>query len=120
MKVVSYGSSANYILLVLLVSFRNLTNVTLVYKADTVLYQQRMFSLRSKQIYNRVNQHHVRLMSIDVHTHMYTPKYMNILKKRTDIPRVITVNNQSRLVILPGEDKEITTSTGCYTFPFLM
>ena len=54
----------------------------------------------------------VRNVSIDVHTHMYTPKYMDILKKRTDIPRVITVAGQDRLVILPGEDKEITTSTG--------
>ncbi len=53
-----------------------------------------------------------RRMSIDVHTHMYTPKYMDILKKRTEIPRVITVGGQDRLVILPGEDKEITTSTG--------
>jgi len=55
---------------------------------------------------------HVRSMSIDVHTHMYTPKYMDILKKRIDIPRVIMINNQARLVILPGEDKEITTSIG--------
>lgn len=54
----------------------------------------------------------VRRMSIDVHTHMYTPKYMDILKKRTEIPRVITVGGEDRLVILPGEDKEITTSTG--------
>ena len=55
---------------------------------------------------------HVSSMSIDVHTHMYTPKYMDILKKRIDIPRVIMINNQARLVILPGEDKEITTSIG--------
>ena len=53
-----------------------------------------------------------RSMSIDVHTHMYTPKYMDILRKRTTIPRVLTVSNEDRLVILPGEDKEITTSTG--------
>lgn len=50
--------------------------------------------------------------AVDVHTHMYTPKYMNILKKRTEIPRVITVGGEDRLVILPGEDKEITTTTG--------
>jgi aminocarboxymuconate-semialdehyde decarboxylase len=53
-----------------------------------------------------------RFSSIDVHTHMYTPKYMEILKKRTDIPRVITIGGEDRLVILPGEDKEISTSTG--------
>jgi len=37
---------------------------------------------------------------------------MDILQKRIDIPRVIMINNQARLVILPGEDKEITTSIG--------
>lgn len=61
--------------------------------------------------FHRYNSH-IRSMSIDVHTHMYTPKYMDILKKRIDIPRVIMINNQARLVILPGEDKEITTSIG--------
>lgn len=52
--------------------------------------------------------------AIDVHTHMYTPKYMDILKKRTDIPRVIKdiASNTDRLVILPGEDKEKTTNIG--------
>ena len=54
----------------------------------------------------------LRYGSIDCHTHMYTPKYMEILRKRTEIPRVITVENTDRLVILPGEDKEITTSIG--------
>ena len=33
---------------------------------------------------------------IDVHTHMYLPKYMEILKKRTIIPKVITVEGQDR------------------------
>jgi aminocarboxymuconate-semialdehyde decarboxylase len=37
---------------------------------------------------------------------------MEILRKRTDIPRVVTVNKEDRLIILPGEDAEITTSTG--------
>ena len=50
--------------------------------------------------------------SIDVHTHMYTPKYMDILRKRTTIPRVVTIGGGDRLIILPGEDKEITTSVG--------
>jgi len=60
----------------------------------------------------------VRMMSgkqvgaIDVHTHMYLPSYMDVLRKRTEIPRVITVQGQDRLVILPGEDAEITTATG--------
>lgn len=53
-----------------------------------------------------------RSFSTDVHTHMYTPKYMDILRKRTDIPRVIKSAGQDRLVILPGEDKESTTNIG--------
>lgn len=53
-----------------------------------------------------------RRMSVDVHTHMYTPKYMDILRKRVDIPRVVDVSGVSRLVILPGEDQEKTTSIG--------
>jgi len=43
---------------------------------------------------------------------MYLPKYMEILKKRTDIPKVLTIGGEDRLVILPGEDDEVTTSTG--------
>lgn len=40
-------------------------------------------------------------------------RYMDILKKRTDIPRVIELSrNDFRLVILPGEDKEETTNIG--------
>lgn len=51
--------------------------------------------------------------SIDVHTHMYTPLYMDILRKRTSIPRVIKgAGGIDRLIILPGEDKESTTNIG--------
>lgn len=50
--------------------------------------------------------------AIDVHTHMYLPSYMSVLEKRTEIPRVVKVGGEPRLVILPGEDDEITTSTG--------
>jgi len=49
---------------------------------------------------------------IDVHTHMYTPKYMKILKSRTEIPKVLTINGEDRLVILPGEEHEKTTHVG--------
>lgn len=52
------------------------------------------------------------MKSIDVHTHMYYPGYMNILKKRTTIPYVRTINNSERLIILPGEDNEMTTNIG--------
>lgn len=43
---------------------------------------------------------------------MYTPLYMDILRKRQDIPRVVNIQGLDRLIILPGEDKEITTSSG--------
>lgn len=47
-----------------------------------------------------------------MHTHMYLPKYMDVLRKRVDLPRVVTIGGEDRLVILPGEDGEITTATG--------
>lgn len=50
--------------------------------------------------------------AIDVHTHMYYPGYMDILRKRTTIPKVKTINGEDRLIILPGEDHETTTSVG--------
>ena len=50
--------------------------------------------------------------AIDVHTHMYLPSYMEVLRKRTEVPRVLSVGGEDRLVILPGEDDEISTSTG--------
>jgi aminocarboxymuconate-semialdehyde decarboxylase len=50
--------------------------------------------------------------AIDVHTHMYLPSYMEVLKKRTEIPRVITVQGEDRLVILPGEEEETSTAIG--------
>ena len=37
---------------------------------------------------------------------------MDILRKRTDIPKVLSVGGQDRLIILPGEDTETTTSVG--------
>lgn len=43
---------------------------------------------------------------------MYLPGYMNILRKRSDIPRVQTINGDDRLIILPGEDDEKTTAVG--------
>lgn len=51
-------------------------------------------------------------VAIDVHTHMYLPGYMDILRKRTQIPRVSTISGSDRLIILPGEDAESTTSAG--------
>eukprot|EP01038_Epipyxis_sp_PR26KG_P009329 gene9329-12571_t len=55
-----------------------------------------------------------RLLShiIDVHTHMYTPKYMEILSKRTKVPMVARINDKNRLIILPDEEKDTTTNRG--------
>jgi aminocarboxymuconate-semialdehyde decarboxylase len=49
---------------------------------------------------------------IDVHTHMYTPKYMDILRARAEIPKVRLVDGEDRLIILPGEELETTTKVG--------
>ena len=50
--------------------------------------------------------------AIDVHTHMYYPGYMDILRRRSKVPMVKTIAGQDRLIILPGEDDELTTSSG--------
>ena len=50
--------------------------------------------------------------AIDVHTHMYLPSYMKVLRKRTEIPRVVTVSGEDRLIILPGEEEEMSTKAG--------
>lgn len=51
--------------------------------------------------------------AIDVHTHMYPPaSYMKLLRSRTDVPRVVSIGGQDRLIILPGEDEETTTAAG--------
>ena len=49
---------------------------------------------------------------IDVHTHVYLPRYMEMLRKRTSVPRVFTRDGSERLVILPNEDLDPSTSTG--------
>lgn len=50
--------------------------------------------------------------AIDVHTHVYLPRYLQVLRKRTNVPRVFTAGGEDRLVILPGEDEERSTSAG--------
>ena len=49
---------------------------------------------------------------VDVHTHVYPPSYIGLLKKRTTIPYILSPENPSdtlRLVILPAEDTESTS-----------
>ena len=38
---------------------------------------------------------------IDLHSHLYFPKYIEILKKRNSVPKV---TNDDRLIILPNEN----------------
>ncbi|KAF2475108.1 uracil-5-carboxylate decarboxylase [Lindgomyces ingoldianus] len=51
---------------------------------------------------------------IDVHTHIYPPTYVDLLRSRTTVPYVRTfpdVPDSSRLIILPGEDDPSALST---------
>ena len=51
---------------------------------------------------------------VDVHTHVYPPKYMELLRARSTVPYVRTfpeAPDSARLIILPGEDDPSTPST---------
>ncbi|CAD7940940.1 unnamed protein product [Amoebophrya sp. A120] len=49
---------------------------------------------------------------IDVHTHMYYPAYMEVLRQRTAIPKVVrNAKNEERLVILPNEEMNASDTT---------
>jgi aminocarboxymuconate-semialdehyde decarboxylase len=41
---------------------------------------------------------------IDVHTHVYPPRYVAMLRERTAVPRIVTRDGQDRMLMLPGED----------------
>eukprot|EP00998_Keelungia_sp_KM082_P005700 NODE_2002_length_1162_cov_113.573913_g1985_i0.p1 GENE.NODE_2002_length_1162_cov_113.573913_g1985_i0~~NODE_2002_length_1162_cov_113.573913_g1985_i0.p1 ORF type:complete len:344 (+),score=90.21 NODE_2002_length_1162_cov_113.573913_g1985_i0:71-1102(+) len=46
-------------------------------------------------------------MSIDVHTHMYLPRYTEMLRGRKELPRVVTLESgEDKILILPGEDAD--------------
>ncbi|KAI8848191.1 hypothetical protein BC829DRAFT_394627 [Chytridium lagenaria] len=50
---------------------------------------------------------------VDVHTHVYLPRYMETLRSRTNVPRVFKNDKgQERLIILPQEDLDASTRTG--------
>lgn len=49
---------------------------------------------------------------IDIHTHVYLPRYINMLKSRSQVPRIFSSNGTDRLVILPGEDLDPSTAIG--------
>lgn len=52
--------------------------------------------------------------TVDVHTHMYPPTYMDLLRSRTTVPYIRTfpdAPDSARLIILPGEDDPAMPST---------
>ena len=51
-------------------------------------------------------------MRIDVHSHVYLPRYLDMLRARTVVPRVADSPTGPRLIILPGEDTEASTGAG--------
>ncbi|KZO96281.1 amidohydrolase 2 [Calocera viscosa TUFC12733] len=44
-----------------------------------------------------------RKLLVDIHTHLYLPRYAQLLRARSQIPRITTLNGEERLVILAGE-----------------
>jgi aminocarboxymuconate-semialdehyde decarboxylase len=49
---------------------------------------------------------------IDVHTHMYLPRYVALLRQRRQIPRIVPRERGERLIILPDEEADTSTSAG--------
>ncbi|KAI9347816.1 amidohydrolase 2 [Zopfochytrium polystomum] len=50
---------------------------------------------------------------VDVHTHVYLPRYMDMLRARRTVPRVFTTpTGQDRLLILPAEEEASSTAAG--------
>lgn len=49
---------------------------------------------------------------VDIHTHVYLPRYMEYLRSRKEVPRVVSSNDSERLIILPGEDLDGSTQGG--------
>jgi predicted TIM-barrel fold metal-dependent hydrolase len=43
---------------------------------------------------------------IDLHSHLYLPRYMDLLRRRTDAPRVIERGGKEYLAVLPGKDDQ--------------
>jgi aminocarboxymuconate-semialdehyde decarboxylase len=54
-------------------------------------------------------------ITIDVHTHMYPPPYLNVLKQRDTVPFIRSYSenaNELRLIILPEEAQSTSTARG--------
>ncbi len=52
------------------------------------------------------------LPAIDVHSHVYPGRYVALLRARDAVPRIVTRDGQDRMLILPGEDSDTSTSVG--------
>lgn len=54
---------------------------------------------------------HAKTPVVDIHTHVYPPSYISLLKSRDVIPyvRAFPPSHDLRLVILPAEDTESTS-----------
>jgi aminocarboxymuconate-semialdehyde decarboxylase len=50
--------------------------------------------------------------TVDVHSHVYLPRYVDMMRSRTIVPRVVGEPGAERLLILPGEDTEDSTKGG--------
>jgi len=50
--------------------------------------------------------------AVDVHSHVYPERYVSLLRARDAVPRIVTRDGQDRMLILPGEDADTSTSAG--------
>jgi aminocarboxymuconate-semialdehyde decarboxylase len=50
--------------------------------------------------------------AVDVHSHVYPGRYVSLLRARDTVPRIVTRDGQDRMLILPGEDGDTSTSVG--------
>ena len=44
-----------------------------------------------------------RKMLVDIHTHVYLPRYAGVLRSRSVVPRIVQRGNEERLVIFENE-----------------
>jgi predicted TIM-barrel fold metal-dependent hydrolase len=52
------------------------------------------------------------LPAVDVHTHIYPGRYVELLRTRGVVPRIVTRGGQDRMLILPNEDADGSTAVG--------
>ena len=50
--------------------------------------------------------------AVDIHTHVYPEAYVALLRARTSVPRIVKRDGLDRMLILPGEDHDLSTATG--------